>query len=147
MPSRRGGQVFFLCGVVELPKTVECVANKCSPGSLPVSIACSQSRQVDRPTRLCAKTAQLAPAPPSRAMMTHRTVSGAKNARTLPWQERGVQTRVDSMNQASTRCPQTGMPSLTVCSVSPASIQTHRGLVVRMYARHTARASTSRLRQ
>ena len=37
MPSRRGGQVFFLCGVVELPKTVECVANKRSPGSLPVS--------------------------------------------------------------------------------------------------------------
>ena len=32
----RGGQVFFLCGMVELPKTVECVANKCSPGSLPV---------------------------------------------------------------------------------------------------------------
>ena len=41
IPSMRGGQVFFLCGVVELPRTVECVENRHSPGSLPVSIACS----------------------------------------------------------------------------------------------------------
>jgi hypothetical protein len=52
--------------------------------------------------RLYTKTAQLAPAPPSRAMMPHQTVSGAKNASTLPCQERGVQTRVGSMNQANT---------------------------------------------
>ena len=43
--------------------------------------------------RLYAKTAQLAPTPPRRVMMQHRTVSGAKQAHTLPWQERGVQTR------------------------------------------------------
>ena len=48
------------------------------------------------------QTAQLAPTPPSRTMMPHRSVSDAKNARTLPWQEGGVQTRVDSTNQAST---------------------------------------------